>query len=363
MCTLEAIASWENLFAAAGRARAGKARRPDVESWWMRRESELTRIREDLLSGNYVPGPYRQFYVNQPKRRLIAAAPFGDRVVHHALCELLRPVLESRFIARSFSCQIGKGTSSAREHCRQLTNRHSHVLKCDIRKFFPSIDHEILKAKLRPWIRCPGALSLVCQIIDGHTTGAELPPFLFPGDDLATVQERRRGLPIGNLTSQLWANLYLDDLDHWLTEQMGCGAYLRYTDDFLIFDDDAGALNRLRDRIAEHMVRDRLKLAERKSRVFATCEGVPFLGFRFLPDLRPRILGATKRRFEARRTALHRAGDMRRLGQSVVNWYQFSREGNTTGLRRAYAFWSFKARLRRRRRRFRPGSAGRFVDQ
>jgi retron-type reverse transcriptase len=136
-------------------------RRPDVEDWWLRRETEMLRLREELLSGGYQPGPYRFFEIREPKRRLIAAAPFRDRVVHHALCHRLAPVLERTFIARSFSCQTGKGAMAARECCRQLTNRHRYVLKCDVRKFFPSIDHVILRERLAGRIACPGARALV----------------------------------------------------------------------------------------------------------------------------------------------------------------------------------------------------------
>jgi len=129
-CTMEAVASWGNLFLAAARARRAKSRRPDVEEWWLHREAHLAELREALLSGAYKPSGYRFFEVFEPKRRVIAAAPFSDRVVHHALCNLLAPLLETRFIARSFSCQKGKGTTAARECCRRLTNQHCFVLKC-----------------------------------------------------------------------------------------------------------------------------------------------------------------------------------------------------------------------------------------
>ena len=145
-------------------------------------------------------------------------------------------------------------------------------------------------------------------------------------------------MPIGNLTSQLWGNFYLDALDHWVTEVQRHGAsYLRYTDDFLLFGDDRDRLWELRAGIAEQLARVRLKLADPKSRLLSMREGVPFCGFRFLPGLRPRILGATKRRFERRRMRLAQRKDFRRLKQCVFAWYQFSREGNSEGLRRAYA--------------------------
>ena len=347
-CTLAAVASTENLFLAASKARRGKSRRPDVEAWWMRRESELAALREELLSEAYTPGAYRFFEIHEPKRRRIAAAPFRDRVVHHALCNLLAPVLERRFIARSFSCQLGKGTTAARECCRQLTNRFRYVFKCDVRRFFPNIDHAILRGKLARWIACPGALNLVEKIMTSYRTGPEVPPTLFPGDDLATTPARPRGLPIGNLTSQLWGNFYLDPLDHWVTETQRHGAYLRYTDDFLLFGDDKARLGELRAGIMRQLATVRLKLAEPKSRLLTTREGVPFCGFRFLPGLRPRILGATKRRFERRRSALFARRDLARLSAGVISWYQFSREANAAGLRRAYVRWPLEAGSRRR---------------
>ena len=350
-CLIEAIASLDNLFLAAWKARRGKSRRPDVEEWWQHRAQHLGRLRDALLSGGYQPGGYRFFEIHAPKRRLIAAAPFEDRVVHHALCNLLAPVLERRFIARSFSCQIGKGTTAARECCRQLTNRYRFVLKCDVRKFFANIDHAILLEKVARWIACPGAVALVEKILGSYQTGAEVPPPLFAGDDLAEAPERPRGVPIGNLTSQLWGNFYLDALDHWITETQQHGAYLRYTDDFLLFGDDKARLWELRGGIAEQLAQVRLKLGEPKSRLLATREGVPFCGFVFLPGLRPRVLGATKRRFEQRRYALFARSDLARLGASVFAWYQFSREGKAEGLRRAYVRWPLAARLKRRQRR------------
>ncbi len=336
VCTLEALAEWDNLYLAADRARRGKRRRPDVEDWWRRRETELAALRDELLSGTWQPGPYRLFTIHEPKRREIAAAPFRDRVVHHALCNRLAPVLERRFIARSFSCQVGKGTTAARAACRQLTNHHLYVLKCDVRKFFPSLDHAMLREKLARWVVCPGTLTLIDRILGSFRSGPELPPTWFAGDDLLSSL-RPHGLPIGNLTSQLWGNFYLDDLDHWIIETQQHGAFIRYTDDFLLFGDDKARLRALRTGITEQLAAIRLRLAEPKSRLLATREGVPFCGFRFLPGLRPRVLGATKRRFERRRQRLARIGRIGDLSATVFAWYQFSREGNTAGLRNSYA--------------------------
>jgi RNA-directed DNA polymerase len=330
---LERVASWENLLLAAEKARRGKTCRPDVDAWWLRRETELAHLREQLLQGSWQPGPYRIFTIHEPKRREIAAAPFRDRVLHHALCNLLAPVLERRFIARSFSCQIGKGTTAARDCCRRLTHRHRYVLKCDVRKFFPSLDHDVLLGLLDERVECPGIRLLIRRIVASHAT---------PPDQLQAWHGDRSeygrpcGVPIGNLTSQIWGNLYLDGFDHWITEEERHGAYIRYTDDFLIFGDDKGVLWELRAAIVDRLASLRLRLAEPKSRLLDTREGVPFCGFRFLPGLQPRILGATKRRFERRRRLLLAANDVRRLGAGVFAWYQFSTEANSLGLRRAY---------------------------
>ncbi len=317
---MEAIAKPENLLLAAAKARRGKSRRPDVETWWLRRESEILRLAQALATGIWQPSGYRTFEIREPKRRLISAAPFSDRVVHHALCKHLQPVLEKRFIAHSFSCQVGKGTTAARERVRKLVNKHPYVLKCDVRKFFDSIDHACLLERLRTVIACDGVFSLVRRIIEGHAAT--------PG----------RGLPIGNLTSQLWGNFMLDAMDHWITEESGMGAYARYTDDFLLFADDKARLWDARRGIIGKLAEIRLQLAVPKSRLLKCSEGVPFCGFRFMPGLRPRVLGATKRRFEKRkRRVLKSKAGLAEVSRVVCAWYQFSQEGNTCGLRRCWA--------------------------
>ena len=321
-CGLHEIASIENLWAAAQAARRGKSRRPDVEEWWLRRESHILRLHEELSAGTWRPSGYRFFLIHEPKRREIAAAPFGVRVVHHALCRKMAPLLERRFIARSFSCQVGKGTTAARACCRALVNRHPYVLKCDVRKFFPSIDHELLLGKLAGTIRCPGVLALCAAILQSYRTEGGA---------------RAHGVPIGNLTSQLWGNFYLDGLDHALVEEERHGAYVRYTDDFLLFAPEKERLWALRERIVAELAALRLVLAEPKSRLLACREGVPFCGFLFSPGKAPRILGGTKRRFVARRHVLAKARDFRRLSIAVFSWYQFSREANSDGLRRAWS--------------------------
>lgn len=334
------ICSLENLHRAAVKARKRKTRKGYVEDFELRRERIIATLHRELMEERYTPGGYRQFRIYDPRERLISAAPFRDRVVHHALCNVLEPLLQRRFIYDSYSCQTGKGTQLGRERARHFTNRYRYVLKCDVEKFFQSIDHAVLKAKLARVIRCQPTLRLCAKIIDS-SCDEEIPPRHFAGDDLFAPHERKRGLPIGNLTSQLWANFYLDRLDHRIKEELRAPAYGRYTDDWLIWSNDKGDLREAKERIALWLAEERLVLQSRKTRIQPTAIGVPFLGFRFFPGRAPRLLGEVKRRFERRtrrQYAAWKAGEMERdaVNLSARGWLCFADYANTIGLVRHY---------------------------
>lgn len=342
------IRSLENLHRAAVKARKRKTRKGYVEDFELRRERIIDALHEELTEERYTPGGYRQFRIYDPRERLISAAPFRDRVVHHALCNVLEPLLQRRFIYDSYSCQKNKGTHLGRERARQFTNRYRYVLKCDVAKFFQSIDHALLKAKLARVIRCRPTLRLCEKIIDS-SHDEEIPPSVFPGDDLFSPHSRKRGLPIGNLTSQLWANFYLDALDHRIKEVLRAPAYGRYTDDWLIWSDDKEFLRTAKAAIAEWLAEDRLTLQARKTRIQSTAIGVPFLGFRFFPGRAPRVLGEVKRRFERRtrrQYAAWKAGAMEKtdLSASAMGWVRFAEYGNVNGLIYTYREGGFGRR-------------------
>ena len=334
------ICSLENLYSAAAKARKRKTRKQYVEDFALHRERFLAQLQDDLLSQRYCPRGYQHFYIHDPKKRLISAAPYRDRVVHHALCNVLEPIVQRRFVQDSYSCQKGKGTMAARERCRGYTNRFRYVLKCDVRKFFQSIDQKIMLEKLSRIIRCDRTVSLCSLILESYRD-KEIPATIFTGDDLFSAAERKRGLPIGNLTSQLWANCYLDHMDHYIKEELRVPGYARYTDDWLIWSDDKGFLRFCEAAIMDLLQKERLAFNSRKTRIIKTKEGVPFLGFRFLPGKAPIVLGTTKRRFE-RRTRRQRMQvdkgefSMEDMKRSVFGWVQFSRYGNVTGLLAAY---------------------------
>ena len=279
------IASFPALRAAVRRAILGKRKKPGASAFMANFEREILRLERELCDGSYSPGRYVEILVRDPKERLVSAAPFRDRVVHHALCAVTEPIFEAGFIDNTFANRTGKGTHRAVEVYEQHRDRNAHVLRCDIYRYFPSIDHAILKAEFRRRIVCPRTLWLMDTIVDG--SNAQEPVELhFAGDDLFSPYVRRRGLPIGNLTSQFSANLYLDRFDHWVTEVLRA-PYVRYVDDFALFHDDHTVLAEWRQRIDRYLEGRRLKLHPRKTVILPTCEPSQFLGFVLAPDKQP----------------------------------------------------------------------------
>jgi retron-type reverse transcriptase len=330
------LISFANLHRAALKACRGKRDRPAVLRFHFDLERELWRLHEELASHSYRPGSHRTFTIHEPKPRLISAAPYRDRVVHHALCNVLEPIYERSFIFDSYACRAGKGTHAAVRRCQHFARRFRYVLKADVRKFFPSVDHAILKATLARKIKDPHVLRLAGRIID-HARPQEPVLSWFPGDDLFTPLERRRGLPIGNQTSQFFGNVYLDPLDHFLKDRLGVGGYVRYVDDFVIFSDDKGELGRVRAEVCRFLGRLRLDLHPNKSVIAPTAHGINFLGYRVFPT--HRLL--SKRNVHRFRRRLRRmqvefadgsiAPD--RLRTRIMSWIGHARQADTYRLR------------------------------
>lgn len=267
-----------HLIACARAAARGKKRTPDAARFLLDLEPECFRLSRELRRGEWSPGAYGSFFIREPKRRLISAAPFADRVVHHALVSIMEPFFERRFVAHSYACRTGKGTHRALDRAARLSATRRFVLKGDVVKFFPSIDHEVLKAQVRRVIGDERFLAVLDRVIDGSNRQEPVEEW-FPGDFLFTPVERRKGLPIGNLTSQFLANVMLDPFDHAVMDEAGFGEYLRYCDDFLVFDDDRDRLWELRARIDRVLGGIRLRLHPRKGGVHSTRSPLAFLGF------------------------------------------------------------------------------------
>src|SRR5262245_6282491 len=202
------LVSFENLLLAYRKARPAKRSRPGVAEFGLGLEKELIDLQRELGTGEYQPGEYRLFTIYDRKPRVIAAAPFRDRVVHHAVMNLIEPALDRTFISDSYACRRGKGVHAAVDRYQTWAQTYRYVLKMDVQQYFPSIDHEFLKAKLRRHINDRETVQLLNRIIDGSPT-LNYEPQYFPGDDLFAPFQRRKGIPIGNLTSQFFANLYL----------------------------------------------------------------------------------------------------------------------------------------------------------
>ena len=333
----ERIASFDALHAAAIRAVRGKRASSGAAAFLANLEPEILRLERQLLDGTYRPGRYKKFAINDPKRRVISAAPFRDRVVHQALHAVCEPLFERGFIHDSYANRKGRGTHRAVCRYESFRERFRHVLRCDIYRYFPSIDHEILKRDLRRRIACRRTLDLADLIVDG--SNPQEPAHLwFPGDDLLTPIERRRGLPIGNLTSQFFANLYLDGFDHFCKEVLGAKGYLRYVDDFALFHDDPRRLEDWRDRIAAYLEGRRLRLHPEKTRTVPTTVPTRFLGFVLLPGGGRRLPEENVVRFRNRLRGLrdrwrHAAVTQDEVCRQVNAWVAHAMHANTWRLR------------------------------
>lgn len=330
------VVEFENLLKAARQAQKGKRFRPNILSFNYQLETELFQLQTELQSQTYVPGEYHTFEIYEPKPRLISAAPYRDRVVHHALCNIIVPIFEQGFIMDSYANRVGYGTHKALKRFIQFARSSRYILQCDVQKYFPSIDHEILKSILAKRIKCSKTLWLINTIIDHSNLQIPVLDY-FPGDDLLTPLERRRGLPIGNLTSQFFANCYLNAFDHFVKRSLKVEKYLRYVDDFSLFSDDRAFLAEARIAIEEFIGSLRLKIHPIKSQLFETSVGANFVGFRVLSD-RIRVRNDNLRRGRLRLQRLQAdltAGiiDSTQFQNSLRSWNAHLCHGDTWRLR------------------------------
>lgn len=334
------IAAFDNLYAAFLQARRGKRRQPGVAAFEFNLEEELWTVQAQLQRGSYRPGRYTHFTIYENKARRISAAPFRDRVVHHALTQVIEPIWERRFIHDSYACRAGKGTHAALDRVTQFARRYPYVLQCDVVQFFPSMDHAILESLLARRIADPQTMALCRLIIASgrgiHDKGYQMQ--WFPGDDLLAAA-RPRGLPIGNQTSQFWANVYLHELDQFVKQALPSPAYVRYVDDLLLFAAEKAVLHQWQAAISHFLQTLRLRIHPGKSRVYPVACGIPFLGFVIYPDHRrlQRRAGLHYARRFRRKVRAYAAGELplERLHSSVHGWLGHARHGDTYGLRRA----------------------------
>jgi len=333
------LCEWDNLYLAYRKARKGKRGRVPAATFEFNLESNLVNLQRELIEKRYMPGSYHSFYIHEPKRRLISAAPFRDRVVHHALCNVIEPIFERCFIHDSYANRVGKGTHRAVNRAQQFARHYDYVLQLDLRQFFASIDHVILKEILTRKVADADVLALIDQILNSGAgiLAREYEMQWFPGDDLLAVG-RSRGLPIGNLTSQFWANCYLNPLDHFIKRQLRCRGYVRYVDDLLLFSADKKQLWDWRRQVIGELANLRL-VSHPGAQPRPVGEGFPFLGFVIYPDhrrLKRRKVVQVRRRLNQRRTA-YLGGKLTQdeVSASVRGWINHARYADSWGLRKA----------------------------
>jgi retron-type reverse transcriptase len=330
------FANFKALLAACDRAAKGKRGKPGAAAFLANREPGLLHMLDALQDGTWQPGPYKVLHVKEPKARRVSAAPFADRVLHQALCQVITPLFERSFVADSFANRLGFGTHRAVARYEHYRDRFAHVLRCDIWRYFPSMDHAVLKADIRRRIACPATLVLLDKIIDG--SNAQEPVNLyFEGDDLFTPFGRQRGLPIGNLTSQLFGNVYLNPMDHFVKEVLRAPGYVRYVDDFALFHDDPAVLAQWQQRLALFLAQRRLLLHPRKTQIEPTAMPALFLGYVLHPTHRA-LPQDNVRRFRNRLNSLRdrwRAGavDEVAVRQRVGAWIAHAQHAKTWRLR------------------------------
>ena len=302
------------------KAKKGKSKKPDIIEFAKDYDTNIEKLCSELLSGKYIPLPLTTFPVEDPKTRIIRKAHFRDRVVHHALCNLTSEIFDKLFIHDSFANQKGKGTSKAQLRFDEFKRRASrsfkvpcYVLKADIKKYFEEVDHGVLLSILRSKIKDERFISVVQKVLNNHS--------------------RHVGMPLGNQTSQTFANIYLNELDQYVKHVLKVKFYIRYVDDFVILHEDKDVLEAYKAQIESFLAqRLKLRLHPNKCKIIKLERGVTFLGFRIF-----------------RYHRLPRKGNLWSMKTKVMDpcydavctflegWIAYAKHGNTFGVRKRVA--------------------------
>ena len=313
----EKIISLENLFSAWDNFKKGKQKKKDVRKFEWELEQNIFQLHGELRRCAYKHSSYSSFFIQDPKQRHIHKAEVRDRILHHAIFTVLNPIFEETFFANSFSCRIGKGTHKGVIALEKMIRKESenyskdcYILKCDISKFFDTIDHQILINILRKRIKDKNALWLLREVIESFSSSKS---------DIFNV----RGVPIGNLTSQIFANIYMNELDQYIKHELNIKHYARYTDDFVIVGDDLKCLQDTLQHISIFLKEKLgLELHPRKVTIQKYNQGIDFLGYISFPHYRL-VRTKTKRRVYRKlkkRIVEHKTGKINR--QSLDQCFQ-----------------------------------------
>jgi retron-type reverse transcriptase len=322
------LCSYENLELAYYNARKHKTLNPKVIEFDKNARLNLCILLRELYTKKYKPKPLRRFILRDPKTRTISVSNFRDRIVHHALVNVLHPIFDPRFIADSYASRKYKGTLPALKRFDIFKRKVSkngtvkaYALKCDIKHYFETVDHQVLEEIISKKVEDKKVLWLIRQIIQNHQT-----------DELG------KGMPLGNWTSQFFANIYLNELDQYVKHKLKAKYYIRYVDDFIILHRSKNALVQYQEEIRNKLLELRLELHPNKCKIAPLNRGVGFLGFRVF-EYHKLVRSRNKRKIERRLTELlheykQNSIDVYRVLESMNGWCAYALQGNTYKLRK-----------------------------
>lgn len=325
------ITSFQNLLKAAQTAQKNKRFKENTLRFNFNLEHELFLLQNDLLTLQYKPGRYYHFIIYEPKRRRISAAPYRDRIVHHAIYNILEPVFDPTFIYDSYATRKSKGTHRAINRFQEFSKQNQYVLKCDIKKYFQNISRPVLFDLIKKKVSCKKTLKLIQIVINGNIDSC--PDNKSKQLDLFSTD----GIPIGNLTSQFFANIYLNGFDHFIKEKLKCTHYVRYMDDFMVFNNSKTKIWEIKTLIQEYLNKINLSIHEGKCRIFKTIHGVPFLGMIVYPN-KKRLKRQNVVRFKRRLKKFSRLYEKQQvtwqhISQSIQSWIGYAKHADSWRLR------------------------------
>ena len=286
---IEKIADMDNLRHAAWQAAKGKRHSKAVLYYQQQLEQNLLQLRQQVLSGRVQAGNYHYFTIYEPKQRQICASPFAQQVLHHALMQVCHPYFERSQVFHSYASRLGKGTHAAVKQAQVNCGKFQWFLKLDVQQFFASVHHATLKGQLRRLFKDAVLLQIFYTIIDSYSTAAG------------------RGMPIGNLTSQYFANHFLAGLDHCILEQLHPGGYVRYMDDMVLWHTDKHWLKQAAKQVNSY-VQDKICCTLKPVLINHTAKGLPFLGYRVFAG-RLRLTQRSRQRFTQKMNRLQQDYD------------------------------------------------------
>lgn len=323
----EALCDYAHLYRSFLKAFRGSGKTAEASRFCFHLEAELLLLRKEIKEETYRPAPYRYFTIYDPKERIISVAQFRDRVAHHAVVGVLEPIFDPSFIHDSYATRKGKGSHKAVRRAQAFLQRYQFYLKIDIDKYFDNINHRILLKLIGTKVKDSRFLHLLERII--------------MNSDISRGLMEGKGLPIGNLTSQFFANVYLNSLDHHIKDALGEKGYVRYMDDMVFFSDSRDHLKRVLKDVEGYLVDHlRLRLKDRASIINSRLHGLPFLGYRVFPNLlrvKRENLNRVKKKL-AKRLGEYEGGNIseEELSMSVRSWFEFVGFADSLSLRRFF---------------------------